>query len=140
MAQGRIVHRTMWDVVRMLGHPDTARDDGAAALEFAIVAALVLLPLLFGMIESGFILEDQLALTYAAREGARMAAVGTWDPVVVAKEATPVVPTVVVSPANPGTAASGTRITVTLTYDYAWRFLPFPGTIPLQGQATMARE
>ena len=48
---------------------------GIAAVEFALVLPL-LLALLFGIIEFGFIFKDQLAILQAAREGARIAAVG----------------------------------------------------------------
>lgn len=48
---------------------------GTASVEFALVLPL-LLALLFGIIEFGFIFKDQLSLQQAAREGARVAAVG----------------------------------------------------------------
>lgn len=43
---------------------------GAAAVEFAIILPLLLI-LLFGMIEFGFILYDKAMITNASREGAR---------------------------------------------------------------------
>jgi Flp pilus assembly protein TadG len=48
---------------------------GAALVEFAIVAPL-LLALVFGIIESGLLIKDDLAIQHAAREGARSAAMG----------------------------------------------------------------
>lgn len=48
---------------------------GTASVEFALVLPL-LLALLFGIIEFGFVFKDQLSLQQAAREGARVAAVG----------------------------------------------------------------
>jgi len=124
----------------MLGRRSLPSDDGAAALEFAIVAALALLPLLFGMIEFGFMFQDQLALTNAAREGARIAAVGEYNAATVIARAAPVVPTIETDPIDVSKATSGQAITVKLTYDYHWQILPFPGTIPLRSQATMRRE
>src|SRR5437899_5823 len=51
------------------------REDGAAAVEFALIVG-VLSMLIFGMLEYGlFFLQDQ-SLKAAAREGARVAAVG----------------------------------------------------------------
>ena len=50
-------------------------DDGAAAVEFALVSVLLLL-LLFGIIGFGLALYRQQAASHAAREGARLAAVG----------------------------------------------------------------
>ncbi|MCE5237693.1 pilus assembly protein [bacterium] len=48
---------------------------GTASVEFALVLPL-LLALLFGIIEFGFLFKDQLSIQQAAREGARTAAVG----------------------------------------------------------------
>ena len=48
---------------------------GAASVEFALVLPL-LLGLLFGIVELGFLFKDQLSIQQAAREGARTAAVG----------------------------------------------------------------
>ncbi|OLB78114.1 MAG: hypothetical protein AUI14_14165 [Actinobacteria bacterium 13_2_20CM_2_71_6] len=52
-----------------------ARDRGAAAVEMALVLPLLLF-LLFGVIDFGRMLNTQLTLTEAAREGARSAALG----------------------------------------------------------------
>jgi len=53
----------------------SARDRGAAAVEFAIVFPLLLL-IVFGIIDFGRLLNAQITLTQAARDGARLAAVG----------------------------------------------------------------
>lgn len=50
-------------------------DEGAAAVEFALVLPILVL-LLFGIIQFGIVYDAQLTITHAAREGARMAAVG----------------------------------------------------------------
>ncbi|MGO9079968.1 MAG: TadE/TadG family type IV pilus assembly protein [Streptosporangiaceae bacterium] len=54
---------------------DGARERGAAAVEFALLLPVLLL-LIFGMIDFGRALNAQITLTQAAREGARLAAVG----------------------------------------------------------------
>ena len=46
------------------------RDDGAAAVELALVLPLLLL-LLFGIVDFGLMLNSQIVVTSAAREGAR---------------------------------------------------------------------
>lgn len=51
------------------------RRRGTASVEFALVLPL-LLGLLFGIIEFGFLFKDQLSIQQCAREGARVAAVG----------------------------------------------------------------
>jgi Flp pilus assembly protein TadG len=57
---------------------------GAAVVEFAI-AAMLLLVLLFGIIEYGYVLSFKQGLTQAAAEGARQAAVGGDHVAAVAK-------------------------------------------------------
>jgi len=56
-------------------------EDGQALVEMALVLPILLLMLL-GMIQFGFVLSGQIALSSAAREGARLAATGTADMVV----------------------------------------------------------
>jgi Flp pilus assembly protein TadG len=53
----------------------TRRDDGAAAVEMALVLPLLLF-VLFGLVDFGRLLNAQITLTEAAREGARAAALG----------------------------------------------------------------
>lgn len=71
MLRNRPAHRR----ARPAGRLGSRRDDGAAAVEFALVSVLLLL-LLFGIIGFGFALFRQQAASHAAREGARLAAVG----------------------------------------------------------------
>jgi Flp pilus assembly protein TadG len=63
------------DRQRSSSHP---RDRGAVAVEFALVLPLLLL-IVFGIIDFGRALNAQITLTQAAREGARLAAVGNAD-------------------------------------------------------------
>lgn len=53
----------------------SASDSGAAAVEFALLLPILLL-LVFGIIDFGRALNAQITLTQAAREGARVAALG----------------------------------------------------------------
>ncbi len=62
-------------MVRLLRARRAIREErGAAAVEFALIA-LVLFLLLFGIINFGVLLSQQLALNHAVREGARAAVV-----------------------------------------------------------------
>jgi Flp pilus assembly protein TadG len=54
---------------------NAGRDRGAAAVEFALLLPVLLL-LIFGLIDFGRALNAQITLTQAAREGARLAALG----------------------------------------------------------------
>lgn len=91
--------------VRRISHNTIRRSNrGVAAVEFALVLPL-LLALLFGIIEFGFLFKDQLALLQAAREGARVAAVGR--------------PVSEVNARIVGAAAGLT--TANLTYSTSWR-------------------
>jgi Flp pilus assembly protein TadG len=56
---------------RVVGRPG-GRDEGAAAVEFALVAML-LITLVFGIIEFSLLLRDNVAITSLARNGARIA-------------------------------------------------------------------
>ena len=53
----------------------SSKEQGAAAVEFAIVLP-VLVAIVFGIFEFGIAYNNYIALTHAAREGARLAAVG----------------------------------------------------------------
>lgn len=117
---------------------DASRDDrGASALEFAIVVP-VLLILLFGMLEYGFVFQAQLAVTHAAREGARMAAVDDWDPGLVEDRAFPLKAAdgLSVSLSNPDAES----VQVTVTYPWSWLIFPFGDPPTLSSSATMRKE
>jgi Flp pilus assembly protein TadG len=58
--------------------PTANHDRGAAAVEFALVLPVLLL-VLCGIIDFGRALHAQVVLTQAAREGARLAALGEPD-------------------------------------------------------------
>ena len=58
--------------------PTANHDRGAAAVEFALVLPVLLL-VLCGIIDFGRALHAQVVLTQAAREGARLAALGEAD-------------------------------------------------------------
>lgn len=47
-------------------------DSGQATIEVALLLSLLLMPLVFGLIEMGFLFSSHLSLSAATREGARM--------------------------------------------------------------------
>lgn len=61
---------------RLLGR--TRRDDGVSAVEFAIVAPVLIL-LVVGMLEFGFVMHDNIAVSTAVRTGARTASTGAGN-------------------------------------------------------------
>lgn len=62
------------------------RDRGAAAVEFALVLPVLLL-LMCGIVDFGRALHEQIVLTQAAREGARLAALSEPDTVARTRDA-----------------------------------------------------
>ena len=125
---------------------------GASAVEFAIVLPLLLL-LLFGIVEFGFLLYNQAMITNAAREGARFGIV--YDPIRPTEvEIQTVVdnyaaahlinfdPSQVITtnaehletsgpPESAGTISAGDSLEVTVQYTY--EFLVFPNLAKLAG-------
>lgn len=115
---------------------------GASAVEFAIVVPL-LLALILGMIEFGFMFQAQLAVTHAAREGARLAAVGQYSAASVIDRAYPLTPArglVISGPAEFDDGAGGKYVEVTLTFPYAPALLPIGPVVNLSSTARMREE
>lgn len=116
----------------------TRSDRGAAMVEFAIIAPLLLL-LVFGIIEFGRAYNAQNTLTHAAREGAREYAI-TQDAAsaeVVAKNAATSLNksliTATLSACDPGQPAS-----VTLQYPFQLRIAFFPvSNFTMQSEGVM---
>jgi Flp pilus assembly protein TadG len=123
---------------------------GAAAVEFALIAPLLFV-LLFGIVEFGFLLYNQVMITNAAREGARAGIIFKTSRPTLAEittvvntycathminfdpsqtPATSIVQTDNSIPAN-GTPDSGDSLEVTVQYTY--NFLLFPNLAKLFG-------
>jgi Flp pilus assembly protein TadG len=64
-------------MARALRSRRRSREDGAALVEFALIAPVLFL-ILFGMIDFGFIYNDFLSLRQGVRDGARQGAVGNF--------------------------------------------------------------
>lgn len=114
-------------------------ENGASAVEFALVAPLLIL-LVFGAIQFGRLYNNYIAVTHAAREGARLAAVGKYDEGTVRQRAYPVAPSSV-SLSYPEGVGHGNPVQVIVEYVYTLS-IPFMGdrNIPLTGISSMMQE
>ncbi|WP_081788306.1 TadE/TadG family type IV pilus assembly protein [Candidatus Blastococcus massiliensis] len=118
---------------------------GAAAVEFALIAPVLLL-LLLGIVEFSKAFHDQASLSAAAREGARSMALG--DTPAQARDAVRAAANgltlgdsqISVSPASCAAVAPGSRTTVTVTVRHRKTFVAglFGGAgVELTGKAAM---
>lgn len=114
-------------------------EQGATAVELALLLP-VLIMILVGTFEFGLAYNNYLAITHAAREGARMAAVGAYDEGAVRADAYPVNPTSVIV-SYPEGSDHGDPVEVAVRADYELS-IPFFAemTIPLQSHAQMRIE
>lgn len=100
------------------------RDDGAAAVEMAIILPLMLL-LVFGIIDFGRMLNAQIEVSAAAREGARWAAMGQTGVPARAALAAPnlsgMSTSVTACPATPALTSNATVVT-TYTFQFITPF------------------
>lgn len=112
---------------------------GASAVEIALVLPLLVM-ILVGIIAFGTAYNNYLAVSHAAREGARMAAVGTFDEAVVRQRAYPATPDSI-SVSYPNGDAHGEPVEVTIIDQFAID-IPFFGTrnIALTSTAVMRIE
>jgi Flp pilus assembly protein TadG len=146
--------------VNMPGHRRRRREErGAAAVEFALVVPILLL-VVFGIINFGFVFAQQISLNNSARQTARYAVVDGRDCTAIKNEAkdsaatigmsAAQVPVPVITPSCSGTTkpctgtTPGTNVKVTLTRTASW-IVPFPpfttGNAPtLEGTAVMRCE
>jgi Flp pilus assembly protein TadG len=106
------------------------RDRGASAVEFALLLPVLLL-LLFGIVDFGRAINAQITLTQAAREGARVAALGQSAASVQNRVTTaaapllsPVPATVTTCPAN-----AGPGVDAVVSVSYAFSFATPVGAI-----------
>ena len=132
---------------------DGKQETGAVAVEFALVLPILIL-LVFGAVEFGLALYNKEVITNASHEGAR-AGIRIGDPRPSATQITNVVKnyltnagwdatkaTITVTGAQ---GASGSNLTVNITYPYSFQVLPnfiknFSKTISLSAQTVMQQE
>ena len=119
-------------------------ENGASAVEFAIILPILVI-LIFGIVEFGIAYNNYLAITHAAREGARLAAVDLYNPKledIIRERAYPISPNkITVSTPDGLPPKIGDRVEVEVTYSISIE-IPFVGSwnIPLKSKATMRLE
>jgi len=124
-------------------------EKGASAVEFAIILPILVM-LVFGIIQFGLVFNKYIAITHAAREGARLAAVGLYEEwgdeefMAAVQNSAPTVQINTVDVYDPEGIGIGNPVTVTVTGEIVTINIP-PGAvgpvqIPLTCTATMRRE
>lgn len=129
-----------------------ARQGGIALIELAL-ALVILFPLLFGLIEYGWMFLNSQEIAAAARDGARIAATENGTNALVMAHIDQAMTqaglaasgySVVTIPANVASAVPGTPVQVTVSVPYsgiALMNLPFvPTPTDLKGSTSMVKE
>jgi len=153
MCSGRQIGSAFEVKLEKTCRPCRRNRQGAAAVEFAIVAPLFFL-MVFGMIEFGRAIMVQQVLTNASREGARVGVLDSQTPT--ASQVTSTVntylqnagitgATVVITPTEPTSATYGQPVTVQVTIPFSSvSWLPAPwflgGNTQLKASTVMRRE
>lgn len=123
----------------------TARERGAAAVEFALILPILLI-LVGGVIDFGRLFYTQIQLSNAARDGVRLAAMGTAysSSQIQSRVVTAASPLVVATSGVTVTVCSGAGssavVTVVPQTAFTWTMLGMVPGMPLpalQGKATM---
>ncbi|MGY3320126.1 TadE/TadG family type IV pilus assembly protein [Arthrobacter sp. TE12232] len=117
-----------------------AKERGAAAVEFALLAP-VLIMLLLGIMEFGRAYNVQISLSSAAREGVRVMAIG--NDTTAARTAAKNAATALQPPLadanisiSPAVCTAGAQVTFTISYTLA-TMTGIAGPFPLQGKGVM---
>ena len=112
--------------------------DGAAAVEFAVVAPL-LFTLLFGIIQSGFVVNRWITVTHAAREGVRRMAVGD-SATAAAASARAAAPGLSPQPTCSGTTPSPNLMQMECSVGYQLRLFVYNNNITIRHTARASKE
>jgi hypothetical protein len=124
------------------------REKGASAVEFALVLPL-LLTLVFGIMEAGWLFAQQVEVRNAAREGGRLAVVDFPDPgsssLIIAETCSRAVlsaerASVYLSQNNAGTDSASAVVTVSQRYESLTGFLPMFNNLTISSTAEMRIE
>ena len=117
------------------------REDGAAAVEFALVVP-IFVAIVFGIIQYGFYFWTAETANSAAREAARRVVVGDcWDSTKMTnfvRSHAPQTSSTTKSVTDPSTLAVGSAITITVTANSdVLNFFPLPDTVTREYVARM---
>lgn len=119
-------------------HRRIREERGAVAVELGLLFPVLML-IVLAIIGFGLLYNAQITLQGAAREGARVHALGSGDPVGVTQSAAGGLNVgVSVSPA--GACVHGTPASVTATHDYSFNFMAFTVDRTLSATAVMRCE
>ena len=123
-------------------------EEGVAAVEMALVMPLLLL-LVFGIIEFGFIFNRYITVTHAAREGVRLLSIGESSSTATSAAegsggssgasfgSTPIS----CSASSSGTIVGTVKMSCSSTYGLRLLdLLPLPDAVPLTSEARMRKE
>ena len=108
-------------------------EKGASAVEFALVLPVFVM-LVFGIFQFGIAFNNWIAITHAAREGARLAAVGQYDEQRV-RDSAPSVAIQSISVSGQG-GSIGSPVTVIVTGNVLNINIPFAGNWPVALKST----
>lgn len=112
--------------------------EGTSSIEFALIMPLLSL-LIFAIFQFGLLYNNYLAISHAAREGVRQAAVGNFNEQAVKADAYPATAAVVLE--YPEGVGHGLPVAVTVKTNYQLN-LPFFGVkeVVLSSRAVMRQE
>ena len=115
-------------------------EKGASAVEFALVLP-IFVSVIFAIFQFGIAFNNWIAITHAAREGARLAAVGQYDEQRV-RDSAPSVKNIIDVSISGQDGAIGDPVTVIVTLNVLNFEIPFAGSysIPLKSTAVMRLE
>jgi hypothetical protein len=123
-------------------------EKGQSMVEFAMILPVLLL-IIIGIIEFGFMFSGYLALSNASREAVRTVSLGETDTVAIqrAKDVAIILnPSKMIVSINPSAAirdrGDSVRVTIVYEYDFLTPFMEslFGGNLQLEAEATMRVE